>query len=385
MGKKILFINDSASLSEIVQYYLEMNDFKVFLASNGFEGIEKAKEILPDLILLDVIMPGMDGFQVCKELKQNVATKEIPVLFLSCLTNSNDKIKGLELGAVDFITNTADQSELLARIETHLKIRELTQQLQASNDELMQKQRTLKEDLHAAGVIQQTLLPSNRAIPSPHIEYAWACQPSEQVGGDICNIVAIENNHYLISYVLDVSGHGVPSAMVTVSITQFLRQLQVESPLLPPDEVLTRLNEEYPFEKFNMFSTLFYMLLNTETGKLVYCNAGHPATVLLSPEKPYRLLESTGPMIGVEEKASFSKGKEMLQAGNKLILYSDGITEYRNEKGEFYGTERLHSLLEKHKNKTIHEIIELVSCSLAEFGNGSPPIDDISIMGITFK
>lgn len=385
MGKKILIINDSECLSEIIEYYLEINDFEVFLASNGFEGIEKANEILPDLILLDVIMPGMDGFEVCKKLKQKVATKEIPVLFLSSLTSTIDKIKGLEVGGVDFITNTADQLELLARIETHLKIRDLTQQLQASNEELLQKQRILKEDLYAAGFILQTLLPSNRAIHSPHIDYAWTCQPSEQIGGDICNIVAIENNHYLISYVLDVSGHGVPSAMVTVSITQFLRQLQFESPLLPPDEVLTRLNEKYPFEKFNMFSTLFYVLLNTETGMLVYCNAGHPATVLLSPETPYRLLESTGPMIGVEDSASFSKGKEILQPGNKLILYSDGITEYRNKKGEPYGTERLHDLLEKHKDKTIHEIIELVSCSLKEFGNESPPTDDISMMGITFK
>jgi phosphoserine phosphatase RsbU/P len=384
MKKKILVINDSESLSEIIQFYLELNHYDVFLASDGYQGIEKAKQLLPDLILLDVVMPGIDGFEVCRLLKQDSTTQEIPVLFLSSLSNTNDKIKGLESGGVDFINNTADQPEVLARIETHLKIRELTQKLQTSNQELRLKQKALNEDLYAAASIQQSLLPpSNLALPD-NVSMAWTCQSSELVGGDICNIISFDNQ-YIIAYILDVSGHGVPSAMVTVAVTQYLQQKQFLNHLFSPKKTLSDLNREYPFEKFNMFSTIFYMLLNTQNGKLTYSNAGHPPAIYLSPKGKFRLLDTTGPMIGIDSQSTFEEKEEILQPGDKVILYTDGVTEFRNDQGEFYGSERLYALLEQCKSCSLDEIIGSISQSLKEFGNGQAPRDDISILGVEFK
>lgn len=382
MKKKILVINDSENLREIIQFYLELNNYDVCQAADGYKGLEKAKQELPDLILLDIIMPGIDGFEVCRLLKKDPKTQEIPVIFFSSLSNTEDKVKGLESGGVDFINNTADQPELLARIETHLKIRDLTHKLQVSNQELRLKQKALNEDLYAAASIQQSLLPTKIPV-IPNVKMAWLCQPSELVGGDICNIISL--NESLISYILDVSGHGVPSAMVTVSITQYLRQKQFLDPATSPKQVLINLNHEYPFEKFNMFSTIFYMIFNPQNGKLIYSSAGHPPAVHLNPQRELSLLEPTGPIIGVSPDFHYEEREENLQPGDKVILYTDGITEFRNSEGEFYGSERFYALLEQSKHRPINDIVQLISHSLQEFGKGQAPRDDISVLGVEFQ
>lgn len=383
MKKKILIINDNESIREIVQFYLEMKDYDIYQAVNGNEGVQKAKEILPDLILLDIMMPGINGFETCRQLKQDPKTQEIPVIFLSSLSNTNDKIQALESGGVDFITNTTDQTEILARIEIHLKMQELTRALKKSNQELMLKQKALNEDLQAAGIIQQSLLPNK--IPSiPNVQVDWTCHPCALVGGDICSIVPV-NDEQLNLYILDVSGHGVPSAMVTVSMTQYLGQKELWQSSSSPKQILSELNQQYPFEKFNMFSTIFYMTINTQNGKLIYSNGGHPAAVYLSPHRTYKLLEVTGPMIGVDLHSDYEEASEDLQEGDKVILYTDGIVEFRNAKGEFFGSDRFCRLLEENKHHSIHELIRLVSESLQEFGKGIAPQDDISLLGVEFR
>lgn len=383
MKKKILIINDNESIREIIQFYLEMKDYEVFQAENGNEGLKKSNEVLPNLILLDVMMPDMNGYEVCRLLKQNPKTQEIPVLFLSSLSNSSDKIEGLASGGVDFINNTTDQTEILARIETHLKIQELTKELQASNKELTLKQKALNEDLQAAGIIQKSLLPTK--IPSiPNLQLDWFCHPCALVGGDICNITPI-NPEQLNLYILDVSGHGVPSAMITVSITQYLEQRELIHSSFSPKQVLMSLNKEYPFEKFNMFSTIFYMTVNPQNGKLIYSNAGHPAAVFLNRHGKFKLLDVTGPLIGIEQDANYEELTENLQEGDKVILYTDGIIEFRNAQGEFYGSDRFYELLETIKEHSINKIIQLVSESLLEFGKGIVPQDDMSLLGIEFK
>lgn len=383
MKRKILVINDSETIRKIVRFYLEMKEYEVIEGINGPDGIEKAKVHLPHLILLDVIMPGMNGFEVCRELKKNQNTQEIPVIFLSSLNETNDKIQGLESGGVDFINNSTDQGEIHARIETHLKIQELTCDLKKSNQELMIKQKALNEDLQAAGVIQQSLLPDKIPI-IPNIQLAWTCHPCALVGGDICNITPVDDDQ-LILYLLDVSGHGVPSAMVTVSMTQYLGQKDVMTQSHSPKQILKQLNREYPFEKFNMFSTIFYMTLNPQNGRFIYSNAGHPDGVYLSPHKPLKLLGGTGPLIGVDPKGDFEEVEDSLKQGDKIFLYTDGLIEFRNSKGEFYGSERLYDLLEEIKHHSIHEIVQLVSDSLQEFGEGKPPQDDVSLLGVEFQ
>lgn len=383
MKKKILLINSDESVREIFQMYLELKHYEAYQAANGIKGLEKAKEVMPDLILLDVMLPDLNGCEVCRQLKEDVKTKDIPVLFISSLLETPEKIKALESGGVDFINSTADYAEILARIETHLKIKDLNQQLQDFNQELMLKQKVLDEDLQAAASIQQNLLPNH--IPSiPNLKISWLCQPCELVGGDICSINLI-NRELSVFYVLDVSGHGVPSAMITVSLTQYLQQKQLLDFSLSPKQILTDLNQDYPFEKFNMFSTIFYMVVNSQSGKVVYSSAGHPPAVYLNPKRPFQLLQTAGAIIGLDSHFSYEEKEETLQDGEKIILYTDGIIEFSNDQGELYGCERFYNLLEQLKAYPVAEMTRLVTEALKDFGRGKSPKDDITVLGIEFK
>lgn len=381
--KKILIVNDEEDLTEIIRLYLELKDFEVSFATDGISGIEQAKKIQPDLILLDIKMPGMDGYEVCKKLKEDSETKEIPIIFLSSLLNTADKIKGWECGVVDFISSTTDYTELLARVEAHLKIRALTKEIMAYNQELLLKQEALRENLRSAAIIQQSLLPITECL-IPNLKVEWFCIPCEWVGGDVCNYIQF-NKENIVFYVLDVSGHGVASAMVTVSISQFIQHQNLSLSLPPtPKNVLMALNKEYPFEKFNMFSTLFYMILNPQNGKIVYSCAGHPPPIILRANQQFSLLDYSGAMLGLFD-FNYEDKEEFLFPGDKLVLYTDGIIEYRNLQGDLYGRERLYHLLEKIKLKPIKEMVQMIQQDLKDFAGEISARDDISMMIVEFE
>jgi sigma-B regulation protein RsbU (phosphoserine phosphatase) len=385
MAEKILVVNDEEPVRELIGMILQKHGYQVIEAVDGFKGIEKAISELPDLILLDVMMPGMDGYETCVKLKLEPKTKEIPIIFLSSLSAAKDKIKGLQLGGVDFVTRVNDQAELIARVQTHLKIRSLTLTLIQRNEELVQKQKYLDEDLEAAAEIQRSLLPKNKAI-IPNFDIAWECAPCDLVGGDIFNILILDDEHIVI-YMIDVSGHGVPSAMVTVSVSQHLHEaVQAKSQrLFQPSAVLKTLDRLFPMERFNKFMTIFYMIINAKTGTLKYSNAGHPPPILIHQNSRYNLLTQGGSVVGINEGLPFKDGELVLKAGDKIFLYTDGIIEHQNAQEQFFTSERLFKLIESNKTKSTNEICNLVIKSVDEFGQGIHPADDISILGLEYK
>lgn len=390
MPETILVINDEEPVREMITLFLQQKKYPVLEAADGPTGLDIALKKQPDLILLDVMMPGMDGYEVCAKLKQDPLTKEIPVIFLSSLSAAKDKIKGLELGGVDFVTRVSDQAELLARVQTHLKISSLTKELVLRNQELITKQKYLDEDLQAAATIQNSLLPQQQLKGFPNLHVAWKCLPCDRIGGDIFNFFRVDDDH-IAFYMLDVSGHGVPSAMVTVSVCQHFQDTTTNAQNgdilkeFSPTKLLSALDKEFPLERFNKFFTIFYMILNAKTGQFFYSNGGHPPTVLLHPDRPYELLARGGTVIGVNEALLFEEGAVTLQKGDKVVLYTDGITEYQNEKGELYGSKPFYELLEKVKHESNEKVIEEVLKAILEFGHGSPAADDVSIMIIEYQ
>lgn len=383
MTEKILVINDDDGIREITQFVLQAKGYETLEAESGSMGIEQATQHLPDLILLDIVMPEMDGFETCQKLKSSSITKDIPVLFFSSLTQAKDKIKGLELGAVDFINNIVDHGELIARVQTHLHIQSLTRALQESNQQLMRKQKSLDDDLHAAVAIQRSFLPpANLNMKGIQLASVW--MPAHLLGGDIFNVIQ-RHEGKMVFYMIDVSGHDVPSALVTVSISQYLHLQNAPSmPLLSPQETMQNLEKEYPIERFNRYFTMFYILFDPATGHFSYSSAGHPPAVLLSKEKGLKILERGGTVIGLGGGLTFEEGIEILAPGDKVFLYTDGVTEAKDLGDELYGTERLYPLLEKVKNEPVADIIQAVQTSLNTFGQGVNLEDDTSMMCFEF-
>lgn len=379
MKEKVLIINDDDGIRALTTLLLEEQGFEAYEANGGKKGIEKALQVNPDLILLDIMMPEMDGYETCAALKRDSATQNIPVIFLSSLTNPKDKIKGLEIGGVDFVNNVIDKGELLARVNNQLKIKSLTQALRNSNEQLLLKQESLDKDLSAASIIQHSFLPS-QTFKSPHVDVAWIWTPRDRLGGDIFNIMPYGDSK-LVFYMVDVSGHDVPSALVTISVSQFLHQQK----LLSPEQIMVELDKEYPLERFDRYFTLFYLILDVSNGQMVFCRAGHTPGIKLSKDKPIKLLNEGGPLVGLNLNLPFEEGIEALESGDKIILYSDGVTDVKNQEGEFFGADRFYSILETNKTLPIKQLIEIVQQALKEFGEGVPPLDDISIMGFEYK
>ena len=394
MADNILIVDDNDVNRLLLASILEDAGFEYCMAADGDEAVSKAGSEKPDLILLDIMMPGKDGYQACAELKQNPETANIPVIFLSAMGESEDKIKGLQLGGRDYVTKPFNAGELLARVNTQLKIKHLTENLMQANKELRKKQQALDADLRAAAEIQKSLLPTPFS-ETPGLDLAWQFQPCDAVGGDIFNIFRIDEDHWIF-YMLDVSGHGVPAAMITVSVQQQLqpgtgllvKESTIPPPyyrIVPPAEVLSSLDREYPIDRFDKYFTITYMILNVAEGRLTYSNAAHPPPILLRQNGEFELLKKGGTIIGMDGIIPFDEGEKILQPGDTIFIYTDGIPEYRNRDGEFYTDERLYDDIRQKKDKSPAEVTrEIVETMINDFGDNNPPQDDISLLAVKY-
>jgi sigma-B regulation protein RsbU (phosphoserine phosphatase) len=281
--------------------------------------------------------------------------------------------------------------------ELVFKYSALERKLKALNRELTVKQDRIEQDLAAAAHIQRSLLP--KGLDSQEgLKIAWKFKPCEKIGGDIFNLIQLDIENWAI-YIIDVAGHGVPAAMVAVSVFQYLQpnsgNLMIKSDenqeIRRPGQVLQFLDQEFTFERFDNFFTMNYAIINTKTGKLTSSSAGHPPPIILRNDGTLRQLRKGGRALGTfdlrisdSDPIVFAEEHERLCPGDKLIFYTDGLYEYQNAKGAFYGNDRLYERLKELKDQPVERLIETVFKSLMAFGNNTAPKDDISLLGVEF-
>ena len=278
--------------------------------------------------------------------------------------------------------------------ELVMKYSAAEQKLSLLNRELVRKQELLEEDLEAAAGIQQALLPK-MPTSAEKLDIAWRFEPCEHVGGDIFNVFWLDDHRHLGCYVLDVSGHGVPAAMVTVSVSQMFqgenggltRRKQEEPPfyrLAFPSEVMSTLDEAYPMERFDKYFTMTYLIIDTKDLRLQYSNAAHPPPLLLRKGIAPEPLKRGGTIVGMGGVIPFEDGQKTLAPGDKLILHTDGITEYQNREGTLFGDDRFHELLEQMKDRPVAELVKGVYEEFMSFGDGQKIQDDVTLLGFEF-
>ena len=391
---KILIVDDAPENIQVLMGTLK-GQYAIVAAINGDRALKMAvAEPRPDLILLDIMMPGMDGYEVCRQLKADKETANIPIIFLSAKTQTEDKIKGLDLGGADYVTKPFDSGEVLARVRAQLKIARLTRELISANAALVEKQEKLDEDLKAAAGIQRRMIP--KSIPDMGVlEMAWRFIPCDRIGGDIFNVVRLDKDHWG-SYVLDVSGHGVPSALVAVSASQMihaqhdrmLKKSKKDSPhyeIVPPSRVLETLDKEFPIDRFDKYFTMSYIVIDTGLNRITYSNAAHPPLVLMRKDGRLELLEKGGTIIGMGGMLPFEEGTMEIRQGDRLFLYTDGTVEYQNGDRELYGEDRFYAEISKLKDRSLKEHIDGIINGIMDFGDQIPPQDDLTLLGVEFS
>jgi sigma-B regulation protein RsbU (phosphoserine phosphatase) len=386
---KILIVDDHESNRRILRGILGKEGYEIAEASDGAQGIDAALRENPDLVLLDIMMPLKNGFEVCTELKRDERSRNIPIVFISALSQAAGKVKGLELGAVDYITKPFDPVEVLARVRNQVKIWRLKAELLSAYQELLERQDHIDEDLRAAATIQQSLVPKSPP-PLNGLDVVWRFHPSDCIGGDIFNLLSLGDGS-LALYVADVSGHGVPAAMLTVALTQSLSlqggiivSAPPENRIASPAAVLSKLDDEYPLERFNRHLTLSYCLVHSETRRLCYSSAGHPPPVLLRPDGTMRLLEAGGSIIGLGARVPFEEETVDLVPGDRIFLYTDGVTEYEGD-GDIYGDDRFFEALRRTRSTPLALACNSVIDSLTSFGGGRRPRDDVTLVGVELQ
>lgn len=391
---KILVADDNVGSRRRLKAILEQVPYTVLEADDGDEAFALAVREHPHLIIVNAELQGEEGYRLCARLNQSGQSADIPVLLLSGWTLSIGSLRGLELGAIDYITRPFNERDILTKVKNYLNIHQMSESLLRAREELLEKERETEESLQSAAVIQQSLLPVSTP-KATSFDFAWRFMPCEQVGGDLFNVFKLDETH-LGAYVMDVSGHGVPAAMVTTSVAQalnplsgqFLKRMTNSPPyyeLVSPAEVLSGLNREYPIERFEKYLTICYILLDTQSGKVRYSNAGHPLPLLIRADGQTEKLSAGGTIIGIGEGAAYEEGEASMSHGDRLFIYTDGIVEHPNERGEFYGEERLVRELQAFGGKTLQMACARVINSLRSFGSGRQPEDDITLLGIEYR
>lgn len=353
-----------------------------------------------DLILLDVEMPAIDGIELCRIIKGTDSFRDVPVIMVTSLSQLDILAQAFEAGASDYITKPPKEIELLARVRSALALRhesqrrkaheeellKLTKRLATAHQELLAKQALLDQDFKAAGEIQKSLLP-RKAPRQDGLLFAWEFMPSQFIGGDIFNLVDLGPTA-LGAYILDVTGHGVPAALVSVSVFQSLLPtsglIQGQGGPTPPGEVLRALDRDYPLERFNKTFTMAYLLLDPRTGALAYANAGHPRPMVFRADGSWEELDVASPLIGLAGMAPYEQGTASLLPGDRVVMYTDGLVELENAKGEAFGQERLVQALGRSNGQGLDTWLALTKAEALAFAGGRPPADDISMLAVEF-
>jgi sigma-B regulation protein RsbU (phosphoserine phosphatase) len=292
------------------------------------------------------------------------------------------------------INNQLLQELIIKYAESELRLKRL-------NQELTLKQDRLEQDLIAAAEIQKSLLPANVNF-GEILDVAWRFQPCDKIGGDIFNIIQLNDDYWAI-YIIDVAGHGVPAAMVAATVYQYLQPQSGNltmrpddspdnQPIRQPAQVLKFLDQEYPFERFNNFFTMNYVILNVKNGTLISSSAGHPPPIILREDGTLIQLKKGGRPIGTidlrlstDDPIVYEQEEDQIGGGDKLVFYTDGVYEYQNDLSEFYGNQRFHDKLIALKDQSVADLIEASFEALMAFGNNTAPKDDVSLLGIQLK
>ena len=253
--------------------------------------------------------------------------------------------------------------------------------------ELQKKQKLIDRDLESAAAIQKSLLPDKSPVIE-NIQVAWKFEPCEQIGGDIFNIYNMDERNVGL-YMLDVCGHGVPAALISVTVSQFLNSadglLGTNCELLSPETVLNKLAHSFPFERFDSFFSIIYMAIDVKDGWLDYSCAGHPPPIILRSNGTTDYLIQRGPIIGFDSETPFGQSSIQLQAGDRLILYTDGLLESRNPAGEYFGKQGFYDILNKYRNDPLQSMVDAVYAGIKDFRQQAALDDDLSFLAMEYN
>jgi len=327
----VLLVDDQVMVGESVRRMIaEQPDIEFHFCQDPAKAIEVANAVRPTVILQDLVMPEIDGLQLVRFFRANPATRQTPMIVLSSKEEPAIKAKAFALGANDYLVKLPDKLEVIARIRYHSQAYINLLERNEAYKRLEESQRQLAGELRQASRYAQSLLP--RPLTKGDVRIDWRFVPSTHLGGDMFGYHWLDDDHFAM-YLLDVSGHGVGSSLLAVSVNNLLAsQALPNTDFLNPGQVLERLNAIFPMEKQDdKYFTIWYGVFNKKDRTLVYSNAAHPAALLHTGTSPsdvaLETLGSVGFAVGMMDGTEYENQTVTLGPFARLILFSDGVYE----------------------------------------------------------
>ena len=328
----ILIVDDNPASLDILQTRLAANNYETLTATDGEEGLAMARDRQPDLILLDIMMPKMDGIEVCRRLKADPSLPFMPIIMVTAKADSNDVVAGLEAGGDEYLTKPVDHAALIARVKSMLRIKAL-------HDTVLGQSAQLKVQLETATKIQSLFWPKIPELKAGgHI---WAVSvPATYVGGDLYDVIPLPDDS-LLAYVADVSDKGVPAALIMAALSTKIRseaqnQSEVDKLLETVNNSTYSLTSEEGF-----FATIVLARYWPRSGKMQLTLGGHLQPLWIIESGIGNLPQINGISLGVTPDVHYEKKEIILSPGESVLLFSDGVIEAENEDNELFGNDRL--------------------------------------------
>ena len=389
---RILVVEDTLLARTMFERTLRKWGYQVDSVSNSFDAIQLLRSEPIQIVVTDWVMPGGDGLSLCRDIRALNLPNYTYIILVTSLEDAESATKGLEAGADDFIRKPVQLDELHARIRSGERILALEQVLQVKNADLIRAQELINRDLQTAAKMQKDLLPASSA-KYLNVSIDWLFCPSAVVSGDIFNFFRLDETHVGF-YSLDVAGHGVSAAMMSFSLFRLLTtEIQRGSPLkhplesepyyqiVPPAKVMSALNSQFQTNAETwLYFTMIYGIVDTVGHSIELCQAGHPNPVYLPTGECARFVGDGGLPVGITENAEYDNIVINYRPGDRLILYSDGITECTGTNGEMFGSEQLLEFLDLNKSLPIHEVSKALNERMQIWQGGELYEDDISML-----
>ncbi len=394
---RILVADDDRLVRNLLNRVLKSWGHTVQLAEDGLEAWNYIQEHRVDCVISDWLMPNMNGVELCGKIRDLDSRAYVYVILLTSKTESADLVTAFEAGADDFVSKPVDFDVLRARIRAGERIVHLEQDLAARNAKLKETNRKLEDakleiqrDLEAGATLQRSLLPpASLEIGNYRVE--WLYRPHSVVSGDIFNVTQIGDDHMMF-YLLDVSGHGVPSALLTVTLSKMLASTSAEvnpavssvtQQITSTGFVLRELNDRFQLdEATSQYFTIVFGMLQISTGEFQLAQAGHPSPIVLGPDGAGELIGEGGFPIGWMPELDFDNVSMKLHPGGRIIMYTDGISECSNSEGEMYAGDRLLEYAQRTHNMPLIDSLNGMIDELNAWSDNKPFNDDLSMLAI---
>ena len=381
----LLLVDDDPINLQVLLETLKESGYKLIAAKDGQKAVAMASSGRPDLILLDIMMPGMDGYEVCRRLKANENTRDIPVIFVTAMGETTDETKGFELGAVDYITKPFSPPIVQARVRTHLALRRNMAELQEAYRIIESQKERMQKELNVGREIQMSMIPLTFPPFPDHDEFSIyaTLQPAREVGGDFYDFFFIDD-YRLCFCIGDVSGKGVPAALF-MAVTKTLIQSKARDDLSTAS-ILDHVNNELSRDnKAFMFVTLFVGILDVRSGAVRYTNAGHNPPYIKRKDGSIEVLDQRhGPLAGPVPGLTYKEDTTRLSAGDLLFIFTDGVTEAMDLSRNQFSNKRLFDLLSSRDFESAEEVIQTTVSEVKKFEGEAEQSDDITLLALQF-